>query len=719
MSISIYDIQDNLLKYYPQANLNLIRKAYEFSSKIRSEKSTTKEKDLIHSLSVAYIVTQMKFDETSIIAALLHDLIENKLAKPQDIKNLFGDDVLFLIEGVTELAKVRFLKNYEKKAESFRKMIIAMSKDIRVVLLKLADRLHTMKILDEFSNIDKEKVAQETYDIYAPLAHRLGVYWLKSELEDLSIKYLFPTQFQEIEKKLFKYKEIKDSYINEVVNDLKKLCDDNNIKAEISGRLKHISSIFKKMQKRNLDFEQIYDVIGFRIITDTVTHCYAVLGLIHGKWPPVPGKFKDYIALPKPNQYKSLHTTVFVPNKERIEIQIRTYEMHKIAEEGIAAHWQYKDGKKASTDVHQGYIWLRQLIEEAQNNENKEPGAFMESLKTNLFSDEVFVFSPKGELFVLPVGATPLDFAYAIHSNIGSHCTGGKVDGVLVPLRHKLTNGNCVEIMTSPNQHPSKDWLEFAVTDRAKKKIRNYILSQQREDSKKLGKEILEKEFRKYNLYLNKLIKSGQMDEVIQKSRWGSLDELFIQIASGKLLTEKIVEKLIPKEQFEEHTKKIQTSHLQQQEKTHKKSKSDKSQIVVDGIDDIMVSYAQCCNPIPGDNIIGYITRGKGLTIHRKGCKMMLTLPTERRIGVQWNPKSKTDRSVWIKIISSNKPGMLNNLSKIFTDHDINIVSVNAKIISDDKAISMFQFDISHLNELKKLMLGLQKISGVYSVERV
>ncbi|HZH03189.1 MAG TPA: bifunctional (p)ppGpp synthetase/guanosine-3',5'-bis(diphosphate) 3'-pyrophosphohydrolase, partial [Myxococcaceae bacterium] len=545
--IRLNDILQKVAAYHPDPDLDILKKAYVYSAKVhQGQLRSSGEPYLVHPLEVAGILSQLKLDEASIVTGLLHDTIEDTLATFEELTELFGSEVAQLVDGVTKLSKFSAsasLSQEEKQAENFRKMIIAMARDIRVILVKLADRTHNMRTLEYMKEEKQVRIAQETLDIYAPLANRLGISWIKSELEDLSLRYLKPQEYADLQSKVGRRKKEREKYVDDVVKLIESKLKERNLQGQVQGRFKHLYSIYKKMKSQGIDFDQIHDIIAFRILMPTVPSCYEALGLIHQLWKPVPGRFKDFIAIPKPNMYQSLHTTVIGPLGERVEVQIRTEEMHKIAEEGIAAHWAYKEGKVISKDDEK-FAWLRQLMEWQQDL--KDPKEFLETVKVDLFTDEVFVFTPKGDVRSLPRGATPVDFAYAIHSDVGSRCVGAKVNGKIVPLRYKLKNGDTVEVLTSPQAHPSKDWLTFVKTSRAQQRIRAYIKEQQREKSLQLGRELTEREFRRASLNLNKMIKGGDLTTLVQEMGFRTEDDLLVAVGYGKVDPHQLVQKLTP-----------------------------------------------------------------------------------------------------------------------------------------------------------------------------
>src|SRR5467141_1817670 len=547
--IRLNDILERVNTYRPEADLDLIKKAYVYSAKVhQGQVRKSGEPYLIHPLEVAGLLAELKLDEASIVAGLLHDTIEDTLATPAEIRELFGDEVLSLVEGVTKLGTFQHgpTSQEEKQAENFRKMLVAMAKDIRVILVKLADRTHNMRTLEHMKPEAQHRIAQETLDIYAPLANRLGIQWVKIELEDLAFKYLKPGEYAEVEKQLEQSHKDRQKFITDVVDLLQTKLKEAGLEAEVHGRPKHVYSIWKKMRKHGLSsVTQLHDVVAFRLILKTVPACYEALGLIHSLWKPVPGRFKDYIAIPKPNMYQSLHTTVIGPTGERIEIQMRTEEMHRIAEEGIAAHWAYKEGKSGGKD-EQKFAWLRQLMEWQQDL--KDPREFLETVKVDLFTDEVFVFTPKGDVRSLPQGSCPIDFAYAIHSEVGAHCAGAKVNGKMVPLRTKLKNGDSVEILTTANVRPNKDWLGFVKTSRAQAKIRQFIKQQQRERSLEIGRDLLDREFRRFDLTFTKMVKTPEFLKLANDYGHSRADDLVSAVGYGKLSPANVLQRLLPQD---------------------------------------------------------------------------------------------------------------------------------------------------------------------------
>jgi GTP diphosphokinase / guanosine-3',5'-bis(diphosphate) 3'-diphosphatase len=711
------DIVEAMSGYMPEADLDLIQRAYVYSAKVHAgQVRKSGEPYLIHPLEVAFLLTQLKLDEASVTTGLLHDTVEDTLATLDDIKGMFGDEVAVLVDGVTKLSQISFDTDEHKQAENFRKMLVAMAKDIRVILVKLADRLHNMRTLEHLKAPKQRRIAQETLDIYAPLANRLGMHWIKSELEDLSFKYLYPDDYKALEQRVSELKSSREGYVRQVVTALKTELVARDLEADVSGRQKHIYSIHKKMASRNLEFEQVYDVIAFRVLVDSVSQCYEVLGHVHSLWPPIPGRFKDYIAMPKPNQYQSLHTSVVGPNGERIEIQIRTHEMHRVAEEGIAAHWEYKEKDTSRRLAEKGkkqFAWLRQLLEWQQDL--KDPNEFLDVVKYDLFSDEVFVFTPRGEVIALQRGATPVDFAFAIHTEVGTRCAGAKVNGRMVPLRYELKNGDMVEIQTSPQQRPSKDWLAFVRTGRAKAKIRAIVRTEERARSEVLGKEILERELKRYDLSLQRLLRDGKLQEIAEHGKHGSVEGLFISLGYGKSTAQQIVERLLPDKKPLEPEKPSVISQLFKKAAARRSSGG----VVVQGIDDVLVRFAKCCAPLPGEPILGFVTRGRGITVHHATCTRAIDMDPARRIDVSWDENPQFLRQVSIRVLTADRPGILATVSQAFTDNGVNIAEANCKVTGEDRAINTFEVLIKSAEQLRKVVSEIKRVNGVLGVERL
>lgn len=709
------DIFERLLLYYPNADTDILKKAYVFSAKVHlGQVRLSGEPYLIHPLEVAGILTQLKLDVASVATGLLHDTVEDTLTTIDEIRENFGEEIANLVDGVTKISQITLKTSEENQAENFRKIILAMVKDIRVILIKLADRLHNMRTLKYHSPEKQVLIAQETLDIYAPIAHRLGIEWVKAELEDLAFKHLHPDIYEDIKRKIAKKEKEREHYIEEVKRTLMRKLYENNIEGEVTGRLKQIYSIYLKMKDQNIDFDQVYDITAFRVIVNTVKECYDVLGIIHSLWKPIPGKFKDYIGLPKENMYQSLHTSVIGPYGERIEIQIRTHDMHKVAEEGIAAHWKYKEGKLLNEADDKRFTWLRQLLE--WQRDLKDDREFIETVKVDLFPNEVFVFTPKGEVKQFPAGATPVDFAYSIHSDVGNHCVGAKVNGKLVQLRYILKSGDTVEIITSPSQKPSKDWLKFVKTSRAKTKIRQWFKTEEREKSIALGKEILEKELRKYNIQLAKLSKSGDFSKVATEFSFQTVEDLLAAIGYGKITANQVIGKIIPQDKLEPKEEKEEGSLKRFFKKI---TRAPRDAILIKGIDNVMVRYAGCCNPVPGDKVVGFITRGRGITVHSADCQRAIDNDPNRRIEVEWDLSKEYIYPVKIRIHSEDKKGLLAEISNSFSVNEANIKNARVETTEDKKAISTFEVEIKDLNHLNKIIKAIEKIKGINRVERL
>ncbi len=677
--------------------------AYE---KHKGQKRASGENYIIHPIEVAKIVNQFYVDESSLIAALLHDVLEDTQTTEDEIKEKFGEDVLFLVKALTKISKIKYKSTEENQADNFRKMIVAMASDLRVILIKLADRLHNMRTICYLNEEKQKRIARETLDIYAPIAHRLGIYWLKSELEDLSFKYLYPEEYERIEQKVNEIIQKKKEIIKFIENKIKQDMEEAGITCTVSGRVKHLYSIYTKMQRKKVDFDGIHDLLAVRIITETEKDCYAALGIIHKNYKPLPGRFKDYIALPKPNMYQSLHTTVFGPSDTIVEIQIRTKKMHEIAEEGIAAHYKYKEQKISIIDKHdQQFLWLRHLLQWQQ--EVKNPKEFLNTIKIDLFRGEVYVFTPAGDLKVLPRGSTPVDFAYAIHTEVGNRCVGAKVNGRIVPLDYKLNNGDIVEIFTQANHTPSKDWLKFVVTSKARSKIKQKVREKEKKEAAEIGKSMLSRELAKINKNLQTFLKEEKLEEIITNFGCNTIDELFEKVGFLKIHPTSVVNKIYPS----------------QKKKTVKPvEKKEIYKVKVDGIDDVVVRLAKCCNPVVGDDIVGYVTRNRGIIIHRVDCENIARLgyDNERLIEVEWDTDIKQTMPVKLKIKVTNTMGILAHITNLLYEMNINLT--NLKIIfldkSHEKVLIDIDIEVSSRFELEKLIGNLKKMEEVLEIER-
>ncbi|MFH0789453.1 MAG: bifunctional (p)ppGpp synthetase/guanosine-3',5'-bis(diphosphate) 3'-pyrophosphohydrolase [Pseudomonadota bacterium] len=710
--IRINTIIDQILSYRPQANIDLIQKAYIFSAKVHEgQVRLSGETYLSHPLEVAWYLTQMKMDQVTIAAGLLHDTIEDTLATPEIILEKFGPEILHIVNGVTKISAIHFQSQEERQAENIRKMILAMSDDIRVILVKLADRLHNMRTLGFHPQEKQKAIAQETLEIYAPISARLGMRRIQAELEDLCLYYLEPESYQIIKDGVAKKREERERYIREVKELLQKKMDAAKLSCRLEGRPKHFYSIYKKMIDQNLDISQLYDLIAFRFIVKKVAECYEALGHIHSLWKPIPGKFRDYISLPKANGYQSLHTKVIGPIGERIEIQIRTEEMHRVAEEGIASHWQYKEGQHDGETDAKKFQWVRQLLE--SQKVNQDPREFLESVRIDLFPDEVYVFTPRGAVKMLPKGATPIDFAYAIHTDVGHHCTGARVNKKMVPLRTVLQHGDVVEIITASNHVPSKDWVKIVKTSKAKNRIRQWIKAEERIRSIDIGKDLLEKELRKNQSGVSQQMKSDSLLRMAQEFSLRKADDLLAAIGFGKISIRQVINRMFPKAEGEE---KKEPDSIDFPVRRH--PPKEKGGVLIRGIQDVMTRFAKCCTPLPGDPVVGFITRGRGITVHARTCPQVVAEDPERLIEVQWEATDRTFYPVKIEIWSTDKKGMLAEVSTAITSAESNILKADASTTNDKKAFYQFMIEVTDTHHLESVMNNLKKIKGVLNVTR-
>lgn len=713
--IRLNDILDKVGSYNPAPDLDLVRKAYVYCAKVhQGQTRLSGEPYLVHPMEVAGLLADLRLDVPTVVTGLLHDTIEDTLTTREELEGMFGAEVANLVEGVTKISKIHFKTKEESQAENFRKMLLAMANDIRVILVKLADRLHNMRTLQYQPEPKQRSIARETLDIYAPIANRLGISWIKSELEDLSFRYLEPQIYYDLASKVAKKKKERESYVEEVRKIIVDKLVEHEIKGEVFGRSKHLYSIWRKMQSRSVDIDQIYDLIAIRVMVNDIRECYEVLGIIHSTWKPIPGRFKDYIAMPKGNMYQSLHTTVIGPHGERMEVQIRTYEMHGVAEAGIAAHWKYKEGKGYDEKEVKRFAWLRQLLEWQQ--ELQDSHEFMNTVKVELFPEEVYVFTPNGDVKSFPKGSTPIDFAYTIHTDLGHRCVGAKVNGKLVPLKYELKNGDIVEVITSPHHTPSKDWLKIVRSSRARNKIRAWIKTEERVRSISLGKEILEKEFRRFSLNLNKLQKSGELKRVATEFGYVGDDDLMAAVGYGKLSCNQVLGKLIPEEKLAEK-QDLKESRIGKA--LGKLTGKSTSAIQIGGVEDVLVRFGKCCNPVPGDEIVGFITRGRGVTVHTVDCPIALENDPERRIAVDWNRERKAALPVKIKVSCHDQKGILANITLAITNCEANISSASIQSTVDRRGVNIFEVDVTSLEHLNRVMNNIMKVNGVTHVERM
>ena len=614
--VTIDAICESVSQRNPAADLDLIRRCYAYAEQSHSGQfRRSGEPYLVHPMGVSKIIADLNLDVASVCAGILHDCVEDTTATPEDIREKFGEEIQHIVEGVTKLGQIPWTTREERQAENFRKMLLAMARDIRVILVKLADRVDNMRTLQFMSRDKQERIARETREIYAPIANRLGIQWMKVELEDLAFKYLEPQEWENLREQMEGTEGNRSSYIRDVCTKLSEVLAENEIPGQVSGRAKGYWSIYQKMKRTGRDLEQVYDIVAFRIITDSVRNCYGVLGAIHSNWTPVPGRFKDYIALPKPNLYQSLHTTVIGPGSERMEVQIRTQAMHQTAEEGIAAHWQYKDRTPLGAEDRKTFAWLHQLME--WQRDLKDPSEFIQTVKIDLFEEEVFVFTPKGDVKALPKGATPIDFAYAVHSKIGDHCSGARVNGMMVPLRYLLRNGDIIDIITSPTQKPSKDWIKFVVTSRAQTKIRSHLRKEQRERSRRLGRDLLAKALRNHHRSLAVAEKEKLLDKAAEALHLGTGDEILVHLGYGKLSPAVAAAAVYPQLQSDV-TMELPVVEDEAPAQPRRESKRSVGGVRVQGEADIVVRFAKCCSPVPGDAIVAFISRGRGVIVHTR-----------------------------------------------------------------------------------------------------
>ncbi len=709
----VLDIVERVQATRPSANIELIHKAYVFTAKVHhGQLRMSGEPYLIHPLNVAYSLADWNLDEETVATGLLHDTVEDTVATIGEIRDLFGESVALLVDGVTKISRVTISDVAAQKAESLRKMILAMGKDLRVILVKLADRLHNLRTIEHLSPEKQASIARETVEIYAPIAARLGMSRVRGEMEDRCFAVLHPAQYSELAQMAEERRRNTAPHIREVISLLESKCRDAGIEASISGREKHLAGVFQKMNRQSIDFDHVYDFIGFRIITKTLRECYGALGIVHNLWKPVPGRFKDYIAMPKTNLYQSLHTTVFGPNSEMMEIQIRTEEMHALAENGVAAHWKYKEGRRTAEKEDQMFLWLRQILELQQDM--KDPREFMDTVKVELFPEEVYVFTPRGDVKEIPRGGTPIDFAYAVHTEVGNQCVGAKVNGRMVPLKTELKNGDVVEIITQPSHKPSRDWLKIAKTNRALTKIRAVLRQEQMEQSLDLGRQILEKELRKYSLNPAKVMKGEEFGEVLQETKCRTPDDYLMALGYGRVSIMPLLRRLVPVEQLQERGgKESRLSSLIKKVVARKPSS-----IVVKGMDGIFIRMGNCCHPVPGDPIIGFITRGRGVTVHTKECPKVLELDPARSIEVTWEAGTKAVHPVKIRVVCSDKPGLLADISRTITMNEVDIRRASVTTTRDKRAICNFEVSVNDAGHLASLIKAIEKVKGVQTVER-
>ena len=702
---------EEIPKYQPGANLDLVNRAYRFSElSHRGQQRASGEPYLSHPLEVAGLLVNFKMDVTTVTAGLLHDVLEDTDATKDDLEREFGREIAELVDGVTKIGKLAFSSREERQAENFRKMVVAMAHDLRVLMIKLADRLHNMRTLDYLPPDKGRKIAQETLDIYAPLAHRLGMAKVKAELEDLALRVMQPEDYLDLMRRVAKRRLEREAEINQLIAILKEKLGEVDIESKIAGRPKHFYSIWKKMHEGGREFDEIYDLTAVRVLTKTVRDCYGALGVIHSLWKPVPGRFKDFIAMPKVNMYQSLHTTVIGPKGDPVEIQIRTVDMHRVAEEGIAAHWLYKEKKSGHDRFDEAFMWLRQLMESQTDvTDSKE---FLDSVRVDLFPDEVYVFTPKGDVKALPEGSTPLDFAYAVHTDVGHHCVGAKVNGKLVPLRYTLRQGDIVEIVASPTQHPSRDWLKIVKSSRSKAKINQWLKVEERARSLELGRELFDREAKKYRLVPATLLASEEMKKLLVELGFSSADDLLASVGYGKSSVHQVVGKLAPAVVHDEPVP----------DRTAKAPRKAEGAVRIRGVDDVLVRFGKCCSPVPGDGIVGFITRGRGLTVHARDCLTVVknVLDKERLVAVEWDAGEPAKRPVKIAVyIGHDRPGILAEITAAISSRQGNITKAEITVTDDRKGINHFVIEVEDLQQLQGIMQGIREVKDIVNVERV
>lgn len=721
--IYIDEIIDKIKTYQADESVNLVKKAYYFAENAhRGQLRVSGDEYIQHPLGVAKVLADLQIDAITICAAFLHDVVEDTEVTLEDLEKIFGKEIAMLVDGVTKLNRIEYKSKEEQQLENYRKMFLAMAKDIRVVLIKLADRLHNMRTLKYMTPQKQQEISRETLEIFAPLAHRLGISNIKWELEDLSFRFMEPTKYYALVEKVKQKRREREAIVNESIEILSQKLKSMGIRSEINGRPKHFYSIYKKMQKDHKDLVEIYDLLAVRVIVDTVKDCYGVLGVVHTLWKPLPGRFKDYIAMPKSNMYQSLHTTVIGLRGLPVEIQIRTVEMHRTSEYGIAAHWRYKEGAKlADRDFDQKLAWLRQLQDWQQDI--RDPREFMEALKLDIFADEVFVFTPRGDVIDLPTGSVPIDFAYRIHTDVGHRCVGARVNGKMVPLEYKLTNGDIVEIITTKQGNgPSRDWLTIVGASETKNKIKQWFKKERREENIAKGHEAIERESKRLGYDWREFFKGDKLNDIAKKMNVAGEEDLLAAIGYGGIPLQSVMTKLIGL--YKKEIKSVSAtdiSHMISELKPrHIKSGKSSHGILVEGESGLMVRLARCCNPIPGDIIVGYITKGRGVSIHRADCPNVLSQPAEfeRMIEVNWDQGASQTYKVMIDVTGTDRPNLLSDILIIASETKISFSSVNAKVHKDKTATITLTLDITNLNQLEYIMTKIRRIKDIYSVQR-
>jgi GTP pyrophosphokinase len=709
------DILERVQQYNPDADLDILRKAYIFSAREhRGQVRSSGEPYLVHPLEVAFLLADLQLDTASIVAGLLHDVVEDTLTNVGTVSAYFGEDVAHIVEGVTKISKLKFATDEQAEAENLRKMILAMVDDIRVILVKLADRLHNMRTLEYLEASRRERIARETREIYAPLANRLGIGRIKAELEDLAFRHLEPEAYGELGHALESRRSVSDRFIQEIGARLSQALAEQRIPAEITGRIKTTYSIYKKMQTQRIGVEQVYDYMAFRILTESVKDCYGALGIVHSIWRPVPGRIKDFIAMPKPNMYQSLHTSVMTDKGHPFEVQIRTREMHRIAEEGIAAHWQYKEGAHSSGQDVNKVAWLRQILDWQQDL--KDPRDFVQLVKVDLYPEEVYTFTPRGKVLSFRRGATPIDFAYAIHTEVGHHCVGAKINGKIVPLKYVLQNGDIVEILTHPNRHPSRDWLGLACTSRARSKIRAWLQDSERSRSESLGRELTERELRRYKMALKAFEEDGRLAGALSRLGYATLADFFAAVGYGKVSPHSLVTGLVPEGELQEKPESVVARVVRRA-----LGRGDGG-IKVSGLDDMLITLAKCCNPVRGEEIVGYISRGKGVSVHSLQCRNVASLmyDSERRIDVEWTEGQDGNAVFDVKLVLDveDQQGLLAKIVSAVAAENTNIKNVEARTFETTDAQISMVVAVADRKQMERLLTRIRRIKGVRAVER-
>ena len=722
--VTIYDVLEKMKKNSRRNDLKLIKRAYDFAKEKHGDQlRKSGEPYIIHPVQVAYILAGLELDDATICAALLHDVAEDTDVTIQDISKEFSPEIAEMVDGVTKLGNLKYTSAEEQQVENYRKMFLAMGKDIRVILIKLADRLHNMRTLKFLKRDRQIAIAKETADLYAPLANRLGMYSLKWELEDLSFKYLCPDEYREIVEGIDKKREERLQFINQIVEQISQELKKQKIKAEITGRAKHLYSIYRKMKRDNKNLDQIYDLFALRILVDNVKDCYAALGVVHELYNPMPGRFKDYISVPKPNMYQSLHTTLIGPKGTPFEVQIRTWEMHRIAEFGIAAHWAYKEAnkdKKTSVTVKEDKLaWLRETLE--WQKDMQDPQEFLNTLKTELFVDEVYVFTPKGQIKVLPRGATPIDFAYSIHAEIGHHMTGCKINSKMMPIITTLKNGDIVEIVTSDqSKGPSRDWLKFVKSTTAKNKILAWFKKTQRAENIEKGKTLIEKEIKRISIPYSKIFKSEYITPALERYKFNTIEDMYSAVGFGAISPTKIIAKMLEVYKKDNPDEFIEETLEQLAKEKTRKTKPSNVGIVVKGIDNCLVRLSKCCNPVPGDEIVGFITRGRGVSVHRKDCVNIndLISQEDRMIDVYWYNDSQSAYNVEIEVLANDRNGLLADIIKQISSVKTRLIGVNSKVNKEKIVVTDLTVEVENLEDLNNILKALRKVDNVYEVNR-